>query len=171
MVKAEDSWPRGPGFKPPLWRPFFRHHSLGSKLGTKIVENSNLALCCNPANGRVDFVELSAYKIQLRGTEWIVSLSADWDQSPTTTKKKHVLVSGVLLILQWKLLGSCNAHFRQYCIRSQKTIAKSSQSHFLHFWKNAFTKMLKVLYFFYSSKSNSQSVYIIIIDFYEILEC
>jgi hypothetical protein len=37
-VKAEDSWPRGPEFKPPLWRPFFRHHSFGSKLGTKIVE-------------------------------------------------------------------------------------------------------------------------------------
>jgi hypothetical protein len=44
VVKAEDSWPWGPGFKPPLWRSFFRHHSFGSKLGTKIVENSNLAL-------------------------------------------------------------------------------------------------------------------------------
>ncbi len=44
VVKAEDSWPRGLGFKPPLWRPFFRHHSFGSKLGTKIVENSNLTL-------------------------------------------------------------------------------------------------------------------------------
>ncbi len=44
MVKAEDSEPRGPGFKPPLWRPFLRHHSFGSKLRTKIVENSNLAL-------------------------------------------------------------------------------------------------------------------------------
>jgi hypothetical protein len=28
----------------PHWRPFLRHHSFGSKLGTKIVENSNLAL-------------------------------------------------------------------------------------------------------------------------------
>jgi hypothetical protein len=44
VVRAEDLWPRGPGFKPPLWRPFFRHHSFGSKLGTKFVENSNLAL-------------------------------------------------------------------------------------------------------------------------------
>ncbi len=44
VVKTEGSWPRGPGFKPPLWRPFFRHHSFGSKLGTKTVENSNLAL-------------------------------------------------------------------------------------------------------------------------------
>jgi len=43
VVKAEDSLPKSPGFKPPLWRPFFRHHSFGSKLGTKIVENSKLA--------------------------------------------------------------------------------------------------------------------------------
>jgi hypothetical protein len=69
VVKAEDSWPRGPGFKPPLWRPFFRHHSFWS-------------------NGRVDFEEWSAYKIQLHGIEWIVSLSADWDQSPTKKRKK-----------------------------------------------------------------------------------
>jgi hypothetical protein len=41
VVKAEDSLPRGPGFKPPLWRPFLRHHSFGSNLVTKIVENSN----------------------------------------------------------------------------------------------------------------------------------
>ena len=75
VVKAEDSWLRDPRFKPPLWRPFYRHHSFGSKLGTKIVENSNLAL-------------LSAYKIQLHGTEWIVSLSADWEQSPKTKQKK-----------------------------------------------------------------------------------
>jgi hypothetical protein len=33
---------------------------------------------------------LSAYKIQLHGTEWIVSLSADWDQSPTKKKKKKI---------------------------------------------------------------------------------
>ena len=36
VVKVEDSRPRDPGFNPPLWRPFFRHHSFGSKLGTKI---------------------------------------------------------------------------------------------------------------------------------------
>jgi hypothetical protein len=44
VVKEDNSWPRGPGFKPPLWRPFFRHHSFGSKLGTKVVESSNLAM-------------------------------------------------------------------------------------------------------------------------------
>jgi hypothetical protein len=45
-------------------------------------------ICCNPAYGRVDFEKWSAYKIQLHGFEWIVSLSADWDQSPT---KKNCL--------------------------------------------------------------------------------
>jgi hypothetical protein len=44
-------------------------------------------ICCNPANGRVDFEEWLAYKIQLHGTEWIVNLSADWYQSPK--KKIH----------------------------------------------------------------------------------
>ncbi len=85
VVNAEDPWPRGPGFKSPLWRPFFRHHSFGSKLGTIIVEKTltwHCCMYCNPANGRVDFEEWSAYKIQLHGTEWIVSLSGDWDQSP-----------------------------------------------------------------------------------------
>jgi hypothetical protein len=44
-------------------------------------------MCCNPGNGRVNFEEWSAYKIQLHDIEWIVSLSADWDQSPTKKKK------------------------------------------------------------------------------------
>jgi len=36
---TERSW-----VQTPLWRPFLRHHSFGAKLGTKIVENNNLAL-------------------------------------------------------------------------------------------------------------------------------
>ncbi len=36
----------------------------------------------------MDFVEWLAYKIQLHGNEWFVSLSADWDQSPKSKKKK-----------------------------------------------------------------------------------
>ncbi len=36
---------------------------------------------------------LSAYKIQLHGTEWIVSLSADWDQSPKTKNKKTMALN------------------------------------------------------------------------------
>ncbi len=38
----------------------------------------------------VDFKEWLAYKIQLHGIEWIVSLSANWDQSPTKQKKSSV---------------------------------------------------------------------------------
>jgi hypothetical protein len=44
VVKAEDSYLKGCEFELSLWRPFFRHHSFGLKLGTKIVENSILAL-------------------------------------------------------------------------------------------------------------------------------
>jgi hypothetical protein len=71
VVKAEDSWPRGPGFKPSLWRPFFRHNSFGSKLGTKMWKTLtwHYCMCCNPANGRVDFEEWLAYEIQLHGIE------------------------------------------------------------------------------------------------------
>ncbi len=59
-----------------------------SKLGTKFVETWHCCICCNPANGRVDFVEWLAYKIPLHGNEWFVSLSADWDQSPKKKKLK-----------------------------------------------------------------------------------
>ncbi len=46
-------------------------------------------MCCNPANGRVDFEQWSAYQIQLNSTEWIVSLSdGDWDQSPKIEFRK-----------------------------------------------------------------------------------
>jgi hypothetical protein len=63
---------------------------IGSKLGTKLWKTLtwHCCMCCNPANGRVDFEEWSAYKIQLHGIEWIVSLSTDWDQSPT---KKNLM--------------------------------------------------------------------------------
>ncbi len=44
-------------------------------------------ICCNPANGRVGFEEWLAYKIQLHGIDWIVSLPDDWDQSPKEHKK------------------------------------------------------------------------------------
>ena len=59
MVKAEDSWLRGCEFKPPLRRPFFRHHSFGSKPGAKIEWKLtwHCCICCNPAKGRVEFVD------------------------------------------------------------------------------------------------------------------
>ncbi len=77
VVKAEYSWPRGSMdqcLEQKLWKTLTWH----------------CCMCCNPANGRVEFEEWSAYKIQLHGIEWIVSLLADWDQSPTTTKKKKL---------------------------------------------------------------------------------
>jgi len=44
VVKAEDSWLRSRGFKPPLWRPFYMHHSFGLKHGSKNWVEINLAL-------------------------------------------------------------------------------------------------------------------------------
>jgi hypothetical protein len=40
-----------PGFKPPLRRSFFRHHSFGSKPGAKIKWKLtwHCCICCNPA--------------------------------------------------------------------------------------------------------------------------
>ncbi len=39
VVKAEDSWLRGPGLKPPLWRPFFSSTiHLDQNLERKIAE-------------------------------------------------------------------------------------------------------------------------------------
>ncbi len=90
MVKGDDSWLRDCGFNPPLWRPFFRgtidlDQCLEQKLWRTL--NWHCCMCCNPANGMVDFEEWSAYKIQLHGIEWIVSLTADWDQSPKKEKR------------------------------------------------------------------------------------
>ena len=88
--------------KPPLWRPIFRHHSFGSKLGTKIVEKTltwHCCMCCNPANGRVDFMELSAYNIELHDTEWIVSLSANWDRRPKKNRSVFLVRKPDLNIL------------------------------------------------------------------------
>ena len=80
VVKAEDSWPRGLGFKPPLWRPFFQAPFIWIKAWNKNCGKPltwHCCMCCNPANGMVDFEEWSVYKIQLHGIEWIVSLWAD----------------------------------------------------------------------------------------------
>ncbi len=87
VVKTEDSWPRGPGFKPPLWRPF----SGTIHLDQSLTLTWHCCICCNPANGRVDFEEWSAYKIQLHGIEWIVSLSADWDKQTTNKKTDETI--------------------------------------------------------------------------------
>jgi hypothetical protein len=44
VVKAEDLKLKGCELEPPLRRPFFWNYLFGSKLGTKLVENSYPAL-------------------------------------------------------------------------------------------------------------------------------
>ncbi len=124
VVKAENSWSRGPGFKPPEWRPFFRHHLIGLKLGTKFVETLtwHCCMCCNPANGRVDFEEWSAYKTQLHGKEWIVSLSTDWDQSPKSKKKSFMFWPKEFTLstfdkITWKMKGN---HWKVFLLDNLK---------------------------------------------------
>jgi len=51
---------RGCGFQLPLRRPFVMLHSFASKHGAKrdngmFQPTWQCSLCCNPANGRVDF--------------------------------------------------------------------------------------------------------------------
>jgi hypothetical protein len=36
VVEAENSRRRGLGLKPPLWRPFFKHHSFGTQIVEKL---------------------------------------------------------------------------------------------------------------------------------------
>jgi len=60
VVKAEDSWLRGRGFNPLLRRPFSGTIDLDQKLGAKrddemFQTTCHCCICCNPANGRVDF--------------------------------------------------------------------------------------------------------------------
>jgi hypothetical protein len=45
------------GSNPQLWKTFFRQHLFGSKLIKKFwkTQTWNCCMCCNPANGRVDF--------------------------------------------------------------------------------------------------------------------
>jgi len=56
------------GSNPPLRRPFFTHHSFGSIVRRK-RDNAMFQLtlrccmCCNPANGKVDFEEGQLIKI------------------------------------------------------------------------------------------------------------
>ncbi len=116
VVKAEDLWLRGPGFKPPLWRPFFRAPFIWIKAWNKICGKTltwHCCMWCNLVNGRVDFEEWLAYKIQLPGIKLIVGLSADWDQSLkkhssefTNSFKKLLLWPGLVRscqVMSWKV--------------------------------------------------------------------
>jgi hypothetical protein len=50
VFKIKDSQPGSQGFMP----PFFMHHSFGLKTGIK-DSWAIIGMCCNPANGRMDF--------------------------------------------------------------------------------------------------------------------
>ncbi len=86
---TERSWDQTPHYGNHFSGTIHLDQSLEEKLWKTLTWHC--CMCCNPANGRVDFEEWSAYKIQLRGTEWIVSLSADWDQR----KKQKILSTAV----------------------------------------------------------------------------
>jgi len=83
---TERLWVRAPTVETIFQAPFNWIKAWNKICGKTLTWHC--CICCNPANGRVDFVEWLAYKIQLHGNEWIVSLSADWDQSPKKKKKK-----------------------------------------------------------------------------------
>jgi len=85
-VMTERSWVQNPHYGDHFSGPIHLDQSLEQKLWKTITWHC--CMCCNPANGRVDFVELLAY-----GTEWIVSLSANYKQSPTTTTTKKLFTN------------------------------------------------------------------------------
>ena len=77
VVMAEDSWPRGRGFESPLRRPFFMHHSLGSKHGNLLLDKKSAvagAVILQMGGG------ILSNCWQLLDLEWNESSSADWDQ-------------------------------------------------------------------------------------------
>jgi hypothetical protein len=92
---TERSWVQTPTMETIFQAPFIWIKALSKNCGKTLTWHC--CMCCNPANGRVDFEEWSAYKIQLHGIEWIVSLSADWDQ-----KKSYLINQPTLL-----LTGNC----------------------------------------------------------------
>ena len=80
-------WVRIPNKETIFHVPFTWIQAWKLKLDRKLTWHC--CMCCNPANGRVDIVELSSYKIQLHGLEWNESSSADWDQNPTKNRWKN----------------------------------------------------------------------------------
>ena len=94
---TERLWVRAPTVETIFQAPFNWIKAWNKICGKTLTWHC--CICCNPANGRVDFVEWLAYKIQLHGNEWIVSLSADWDQSPKPKKNKKKNNYNIILLL------------------------------------------------------------------------
>ncbi len=81
---TERSWVQTPTMETIFQAPFIWIKGWNKNCGK--LWPGIVAYAVTLQNGRVDFEEWLAYKIQLHGIEWIVSLSANWDQSP---KKKR----------------------------------------------------------------------------------
>jgi hypothetical protein len=101
---TERSWVQTHTMETIFQAPFIWIKAWNKKLWKTLTRHC--CMCCNPANGRVDFEDWSAYKIQLHGSEWIVSLSADWDQK---VKKKNLLSlkDSTIITGYWLLLLLC----------------------------------------------------------------
>jgi len=112
-------------FESPQWIPFFRHHSFGSMLGTKLWKalTWHCGICCNPANGRLDFEKWLAYKntatwyrlkckLSKMGTvafdvilaTWMVEIGCfQWEVTPRG--KCWISLSSAPASLTWNLQG------------------------------------------------------------------
>ena len=75
VFKTEDSCRRGPGSNPDTAKETIFHVPfIWIKAWIKnMLKTWHCCICCNPANGKVDIVELLAYKIQLHGLEGILA--------------------------------------------------------------------------------------------------
>jgi len=68
VVKAEDSLPRGPGFKPPTMQTIFQAPFICIKAWNKNCGKLKPGIVACAVIPQVDFEEWSVYKIQLHGT-------------------------------------------------------------------------------------------------------
>ncbi len=63
------SWVQAPTMETIFQAPFIWIKAWNKNCGKTLTWHC--CICCNPANGRVDFEEWSTYEIQLHGTQWI----------------------------------------------------------------------------------------------------
>ncbi len=127
---TERSWVQTPTMETIFQAPFIWIKAWNKNCGKTLTWHC--CMCCNPANGRVDFEEWLAYKIQLRGIEWIVCLSADWDQSPT--KKKSFYCSPKLMIQNLAMLEGrfSNVLLLQFTARLCFTKMRNGEKYIFH---------------------------------------
>ena len=79
--KAEDSWLRDYGFKPPTaeFHHYFVPNAKWAKWDNGMFQRTwHCCVCCNPANGRADF-----------GDGWLIISSFITKDEPTKVKQKN----------------------------------------------------------------------------------